>query len=82
MKSLWLRTTLPAVGLLACLLTAAGAFAQQPQLQLPRPSPNATVTQTVGVTEISIHYSRPGVKDRKIWGELVPYGEVWRTGAN
>lgn len=69
--------TLSAVG----LLLAAGAFAQ-PQLQLPRPSPNATVTQTVGVTEISIHYSRPGVKGRTIWGELVPYGEVWRTGAN
>ena len=74
-KRFW---TLPAVG----LLLAAGALAQQPQLQLPRPSPNATVTQTVGITEISIHYSRPGVKDRKIWGELVPYGEVWRTGAN
>lgn len=79
MKNLWLRTTLPAAGLLTL---AAGAFAQQPQLQLPRPSPNATVTQTVGVTEISIHYSRPGVKGRTIWGELVPYGEVWRTGAN
>ena len=78
MKSLWFRTTLPAVGLLTL---AAGAFAQQ-QLQLPRLSPNATVTQTVGITDISIHYSRPGVKDRKIWGELVPYGEVWRTGAN
>lgn len=71
--------TLPAAGL---LLMATGALAQQPQLQLPRPSPNATVTQTVGITEISVHYSRPGVKDRKIWGELVPYGEVWRTGAN
>lgn len=79
MKSLWLRTTLPAAGL---LILATGAFAQQPQLQLPRPSPNATVTQTVGITEISIHYSRPGVKGRTIWGELVPYGEVWRTGAN
>lgn len=70
--------TLAAVG----LLLATGAVAQQPQLQLPRPSPNATVTQTVGVTEISIHYSRPGVKGRTIWGELVPFGEVWRTGAN
>jgi hypothetical protein len=79
MKSLWLRATLPAVGLLTL---AAGVFAQQPQLQLPRPSPNATLTQAVGVTEISIHYSRPGVKGRTIWGELVPYGEVWRTGAN
>ena len=36
----------------------------------------------VGVTEIEMHYSRPGVKGRAIWGDLVPYGEVWRTGAN
>ncbi|MEA2563699.1 MAG: hypothetical protein QOH06_5203 [Acidobacteriota bacterium] len=79
MKKLCILTV---VGLLlACILVPA-AFAQQPQLQLPRPSPNATVTQTVGITDISIHYSRPGVKERKIWGELVPYGEVWRTGAN
>ena len=61
---------------------AAVASPAQQQLNLPRPSPNATVTQNVGITEISIHYSRPGVKGRKIWGELIPYGEVWRTGAN
>jgi len=73
---------LAAIGLSAVLVPAAGAFAQQQQLQLPRPSPNATVTQTVGITDISIHYSRPGVKGRTIWGGLVPYGEVWRTGAN
>jgi hypothetical protein len=51
-------------------------------LRIPRPSPDATVVQFVGVTEISIDYSSPGVKGRKIWGELVPYGKVWRTGAN
>ncbi|MFI5236842.1 MAG: DUF2911 domain-containing protein [Ignavibacteriales bacterium] len=51
-------------------------------IRTPRPSPDATVTQFVGVTEITIDYSSPGVKERKIWGELVPYGEVWRTGAN
>jgi hypothetical protein len=48
----------------------------------PRPSPDATVSQYVGVTKITIDYSSPGVKERTIWGELVPYGEVWRTGAN
>lgn len=48
----------------------------------PRPSPDATVSQYVGVTKITIDYSSPAVKDRKIWGELVPFGEVWRTGAN
>ncbi len=52
------------------------------QLQLPRPSPAAKVTQTVGLTEITIEYSSPGVKGRKIWGGLVPYGEAWRAGAN
>jgi len=52
------------------------------QIRTPRPSPDATVSQIVGVTEISINYSCPGVKGRKIFGDLVPYGEIWRTGAN
>jgi hypothetical protein len=81
MKRTTLRATLPAAGLLALSLAASAAFAQQ-GLQLPRPSPNASVSQMIGVTEVTLHYSRPGVKGRKIWGELVPYGEVWRTGAN
>jgi hypothetical protein len=67
-----------AAGLLSFL--AVGVRAQQ--LDLPRPSPNASVSQTVGVTEITIKYSRPGVKGRQVWGKLVPYGEVWRAGAN
>lgn len=54
----------------------------QAQVQLPRVSPKASVMQTIGLTEVTIVYSRPGVKGRKIWGELVPYGKVWRTGAN
>ena len=58
-------------------LSAAGQ-----QIRTPRPSPDATVTQIVGVTEVKIDYSSPGVKERKIWGELVPFGEIWRTGAN
>lgn len=80
MKRIPLRAIAPAVGLLALHLAATTALAQQPKL--PRPSPAASVSQTIGVTEVTIHYSRPGVKDRKVWGELVPYGEVWRTGAN
>ena len=52
------------------------------QIKTPRPSPDATVTQFVGVTEVKIDYSSPGVKGRKVWGELVPFGEIWRTGAN
>ncbi|MCX6169562.1 MAG: DUF2911 domain-containing protein [Ignavibacteriales bacterium] len=49
---------------------------------LPRPSPNASVSQTIGYTTIAIKYCRPGVKGRKILGEVVPYNKVWRTGAN
>lgn len=50
--------------------------------ELPMPSPTATMQQRVGLTDIEVTYSRPGVKDREIFGELVPYGELWRTGAN
>ncbi len=48
----------------------------------PRPSPDATVSQYVGITKITVDYSSPGVKGRTIWGELVPFGKIWRTGAN
>jgi len=68
------------LSLTICLLSTGGIFAQE--MRTPRPSPDATVTQIVGVTEITIDYSSPGVKGRKIWGGLVPFGEVWRTGAN
>src|SRR5687767_13874044 len=64
----------------AIFTLAAAASAQQ--VDFPRLSPVASVRQAVGVTEIEINYSRPGVKGRTIWGELVPFGEVWRTGAN
>jgi hypothetical protein len=62
------------------LLTMDNNYAQN--FETPRPSPNTTVSQTVGVTHITIDYSSPGVKNRTIWGGLVPFGEVWRTGAN
>ena len=52
------------------------------QLDLPRPSPFAKTWQTVGLTEITVDYSSPTVKGRKIWGGVVPYDQVWRTGAN
>jgi tetratricopeptide (TPR) repeat protein len=54
----------------------------QPQLTVPQLSQKASVTQTIGLTDISIDYHRPLVKGRKIWGGLVPYNEVWRAGAN
>jgi len=52
------------------------------QIKTPAPSPGATLSQTVGLVDIEVDYSRPGKKDRVIMGKLVPYGEVWRTGAN
>jgi len=52
------------------------------QLQLPAPSPKASVMQQVGLTDITIEYSSPGVKGRTIWGDLVAYDKVWRAGAN
>lgn len=61
------------------LLATTAAFAQ---VRAPRTSPSATLTQAVGLTDVTIKYSRPGVKGRAIWGALVPYDKVWRTGAN
>jgi len=52
------------------------------QNNLPRLSPKSIVGQTIGYTKVEINYGSPGVKERSIWGELVPYGKVWRTGAN
>ena len=56
--------------------------AQVPGLVAPEVSPEATVTQKVGVTEIAVSYHRPAVNGRQVWGSLVPYGQVWRAGAN
>ena len=63
---------------------AAGLFAQSPapKVDFPAASPTATLKQRVGLTDIEVVYSRPGVKGREIFGGLVPWGEVWRTGAN
>jgi hypothetical protein len=64
------------------VLLSAAASAQSVALDLPRDSQHAIVTQRVGITDIKISYHRPLVKDRKIWGKVVPYGDVWRAGAN
>jgi hypothetical protein len=92
--------------LLLVLCAASQASAQTPPaVRLPRPSQKASIMQTIGVTDLTITYSRPGVKGRKIWGDppataatgtatlddsnsrakdapIVPYGHVWRAGAN
>ena len=58
------------------------SHAQSALLDLPRDSQHSAVTQRIGITDITVSYSRPLVKGRPIWGKLVPYNEVWRTGAN
>ncbi len=61
---------------------ATALFAQTPRVDFPQASPTATLKQHIGLTDIEINYSRPSMKGRVIFGGLVPYGEVWRTGAN
>jgi hypothetical protein len=64
------------------MLLAASLAAQTPKVDFPAASPACTLKQRVGLTDIEIVYSRPGVKNRTIFGGIVPYGQVWRTGAN
>ena len=85
-----MKRVLVVVGLclLALLVVGVDVLAQVPQspllptLRVPRISQGAKVTQVVGLSEVTIFYHRPGVKGREIWGKLLPYGEVWRAGAN
>jgi len=63
----------------ALLFTANESFAQ---LKLPAASSAQTITQGLGIENVTLNYSRPSMNGRKIFGELVPYNEVWRTGAN
>ncbi len=69
--------------LTAMILTAllSSTYSQQKEEKV-RISPKAEISQTIGFTDVTISYSRPGVKGRKIWGGLVPYDKVWRAGAN
>lgn len=66
---------------LALFFSFTFIYAQQKEEKV-RLSPKASVSQTVGFTNVTISYGRPGVKERKIWGGLVPYDKVWRAGAN
>lgn len=63
------------------LLMVATLFANA-QVKTPAASPSAKMMETVGMTDVTIDYSRPSMKERQIFGGLVPYGEMWRTGAN
>ena len=70
------------VAIQGLLFFVAVAHAQSTILDLPRASQHALVTQRIGITDVSINYHRPVVNKRKIWGGIVPYGDVWRAGAN
>jgi tetratricopeptide (TPR) repeat protein len=72
----------PFFALAVLLFGVPTALAQAPPLSLPEPSQSASITQRIGLTDITIAYHRPMVGKRKIWGALVPFGEVWRAGAN
>jgi tetratricopeptide (TPR) repeat protein len=63
-------------------ISALCVMAQAQSLTTPQPSPTQTIKQNFGVGNIELNYSRPAKKGRKIMGDLVPYGKVWRTGAN
>ncbi len=67
---------------LITLLLIFGAFTLQAQIQTPQPSPSSKVHQSIGLSEVSVDYSRPAMRGRTIFGDLVPYGKLWRTGAN
>ncbi len=76
MFKLFVRAVLAIEGLLLCGLMAN---AQSFVLNLPRASQHAVLTQRVGITDVTINYHRPLVNKRKVWGGLVPYGQVWRS---
>jgi len=67
---------------ISSVLTAQLCFAQSALVNIPRQSQHALLTQRIGITDVTINYHRPLANGRKIWGGLVPYGQVWRAGAN
>lgn len=75
-----MKKLLSSIVLVVVLLSTISVSAQQ--LKVPAPSPTQTIKQAFALSEITIEYSRPGVKGRTIFGDLVPYGKIWRTGAN
>lgn len=72
----------PAICAIALLALVCTAYSVSGQVELPRKSPRASVSYTVGLTDITIRYSSPAVSGRAIWGALVPYNQLWRAGAN
>ncbi|MEO6970562.1 MAG: DUF2911 domain-containing protein, partial [Chthoniobacterales bacterium] len=68
--------------LVSTFALAPNLFGAEEKFEFPDASQHATVKQRVGLTDVEIEYSRPNVRGRQIFGGLVPYGKVWRTGAN
>ena len=64
------------------LATIIASYVLNAQVKTPQASPHATLTQVVGLTDVTLDYSRPSTKGRAIFGDLVPFGKLWRTGAN
>ncbi len=64
------------------IMALAMSFCMNAQLQTPQPSTFTKIEQVVGLTDVTLEYSRPNMKERQIFGDLVPYGAIWRTGAN
>jgi hypothetical protein len=82
MKHYWKTFSLSIFILTLLLIGTSSTDIFSQQKEEIRISPKATVKQTIGFTDVKIEYSRPGVKDRTIWGGLVPYNTIWRAGAN
>lgn len=68
--------------IIVALALMIASFTVEAQVKIPQASPKSSLTQTVGLTDVEIDYHRPSVKGRVIFGDLVPFGKVWRTGAN
>src|SRR6266487_5070 len=80
---LWLLKLFAMRKFIFCIIAVAVFFSAKAQsIKTPLPSPPQTIKQDFGLSSIELSYSRPGVKGRKVFGDLVPFGKVWRTGAN
>jgi hypothetical protein len=68
--------------IIAFIIAVGFSFSINAQVETPQPSPSSKLEQKVGLTDVTVEYSRPGAKERTIFGDLVPYGKLWRAGAN
>ncbi len=68
--------------IIIALVLFVSALSAEAQLKTPQSSPKAVITQVVGLTDVEVNYSRPSARGRSVFGNLIPFGKVWRTGAN